>query len=62
MNENILVRDLCKEFTQDIEDVADKRWLIPALVSHVCYYYKQRISEDTVTEMVREWWPNHESV
>ena len=51
------IEQLAEEFCQDIENVANKPYLIQALISHICYW-KRNISEELIEKRVNAWFHN----
>ena len=54
---NQTVTELCEEFCQDIDSIATKNYLVPALISHVAYW-KSNLSEEIVKQQVNSWFNN----
>ena len=52
---NQTVAELCCEFSQDIDDVKEKKWLLPALCSHVFAWKKTQLLEETCDTQVHKW-------
>ena len=50
-----VVRRLCNDLTQDIKNLKEKDWLVPALVSHVSHLLG-RTDEETIKRRVHDWW------
>ena len=38
------IRDFCTDVTQDIKNLREKRWLLPALESHTWNWFKRNYS------------------
>lgn len=49
-----VVHRLCDDLTKDIQDVTNKQWLLPAIVSHVTHLLGSK--EDIIHNRVNAWY------